>query len=151
MTDDTTGKSALRVHRRNWRRLAAAAGVALGLACGAPGAKAQTPMGSAARQQHMEEIVRGLHRGVTVREAAISPDGKRLAWVEGGRSGGIRVAWLDDLKKIADVTAATSTNEECREGDVIWEPDSKAVAFFSDCAGPGGQLELYVEKLDGSP
>ncbi|HET7102690.1 MAG TPA: S9 family peptidase, partial [Terracidiphilus sp.] len=47
--------------------------------------------------------------------------------------------------------AATSTNEECREGDVIWEPDSKAVAFFSDCAGPGGQLELYVEKLDGSP
>ncbi|HEY2858586.1 MAG TPA: S9 family peptidase, partial [Terracidiphilus sp.] len=34
---------------------------------------------------------------------------------------------------------------------MTWEPDSKALAFFSDCAGTSGQLDIYLSHLDGAP
>src|SRR3954470_15432881 len=49
---------------------------------------------------HIEEVLRGLNRGRGVGQVAISPDGKRLAWIEGGRGvGEIRVASPDDLSQ----------------------------------------------------
>ena len=33
---------------------------------------------------------------------------------------------------------------------MAWEPDSKALAFFSDCAQPGEQNDLYISQLDDS-
>jgi dipeptidyl aminopeptidase/acylaminoacyl peptidase len=48
------------------------------------------------------------------------------------------------------VTAATKPDEHCAESDIAWEPDSKALAFFSDCAAPNEQSDLYLSKPDGS-
>jgi dipeptidyl aminopeptidase/acylaminoacyl peptidase len=47
------------------------------------------------------------------------------------------------------VTAASKPDEHCRENGITWEPDSKALAFFSDCAEPGDQADLYLSRLDG--
>jgi dipeptidyl aminopeptidase/acylaminoacyl peptidase len=84
---------------------------------------------------------------------AISPDGKKLAWIDGGRGGSeIRVASPSDLTKSERVTAATKADQHCREGELVWAPDSKNLAFFSDCGGSADhQVDLYISKLDGSP
>jgi dipeptidyl aminopeptidase/acylaminoacyl peptidase len=101
---------------------------------------------------HVEDVLRGLNRGHGVGQVAVSPDGRELAWIEGGRGGGqILVAPIDDLKKTLRVTAATKPDQHCSENDVTWEPDSKALAFFSDCASQSNQMDLYLSHLDGTP
>ena len=108
-------------------------------------AAAQTPDHS-----HIDEVLKGLNRGRSVGQVAVSPDGKRLAWLEFGKGGAeIRVAGLDDLTKSVRVTGSTKADERCREGQVVWSPDAKSLAFFSDCAAPGEQTDLYVAPADG--
>ena len=118
------------------------------------GAWAQsTPAATMPENAHIEEVLRGLNRGRAVGQVAISPDGKRLAWTEGGRGGGaILVAATSDLGKNERVSAAAKPDQRCREGQLLWTPDSKGLGFFSDCADPvGHQLDMYLSKLDGSP
>jgi hypothetical protein len=89
---------------------------------------------------HIEEILRSLNRGRSAGEVAVSPDGKRIAWTQGGREGGeMLVAPISDLGKSEHVTAAAKPDQHCREGQPIWQPDSAALAFFSDCGKPGEQ------------
>ncbi len=116
-------------------------------------AQAQSaPAAAAPDRAHIKEVLKSLNRGRMIGQVAVSPDGERLAWLEGGRSGGeILVAPLADLKKSARVTAATMPDEHCHEGQIAWEPDSKALAFFSDCENTGGQDDLYLSRLDGNP
>jgi len=110
---------------------------------------AQAP--AAPDRAHIEEVLNGLGRVHSFRQVAISPDGKRLAWVEGTREGAeIRVAPLLSLDKSQQVTAVTKPGQHCNEEQIVWEPDSKALAFFSDCAQPQ-QADLYLSKMDGGP
>lgn len=96
---------------------------------------------------HVEEVLKGLSRGHSVGQVAVAPDGKRLAWIEGGR---IEVAPLDDLKSAEAVKMDAKDGARCEESDMAWAPDSKTLAFFSDCAAPDEQSDLYLTKLDGS-
>src|SRR5579859_1647657 len=101
---------------------------------------------------HINEVLRQLNRGRSVGQVAVSPDGKRVAWVQGMRDGGdIFVAPIDDLKKSERISAGVQPDEHCREAEIAWEPDAKALAFFSDCAKPGEQADLYLSRLDGTP
>jgi dipeptidyl aminopeptidase/acylaminoacyl peptidase len=103
-------------------------------------------------RDRLEQVLSGLSRGRNVAQVAISPDGRRLAWIEGPTAGGtIWIAPIDDTKKTTRVTAATKPGERCRESEIAWEPDSKALAFFSDCAAPDDQMDLYLSRLDGNP
>src|SRR5450631_725765 len=73
---------------------------------------------------HIDEVLMGLNRGRSVGQVAVAPDGKHLAWVQGGREGGeIVVAPLDDVKKTQRVSAAAKSDQRCRENRIAWEPD----------------------------
>jgi len=114
--------------------------------------QAASEKASAKGRAHIDEVLKGLIRGHSVGQVAVSPNGKRLAWIQPGKDGvEIRVAALDDLAKSERVTAAAKPEQHCQEGEIDWAPDAKALAFFSDCAKPGEQTDLYVTRLDGSP
>jgi dipeptidyl aminopeptidase/acylaminoacyl peptidase len=99
----------------------------------------------------IEEVQKGLNRGTSFGQVAISPDGQRLAWIESTREGAeIRVAPLDKLAMSVRVTAAAKPEQHCKEGHLAWAPNAQALAFFSDCAKPS-QSDLYFSLLDGSP
>ncbi len=114
---------------------------------------AQTDTGqSAPDRTHIEGVLRDLNRGKGFGQVAISPDGNKLAWIDGGRGSEIRVASPNDLTKSERITAATKPDQHCREGEFVWAPDSKSFAFFSDCSASGDhQLDLYLSRLDGTP
>ena len=109
------------------------------------------PAASTLDRAHIEQVLEGLNPGHSVGRVAVSPDGKQIAWIQGSRGNAeILVAPFDDLKKSQQVTAAAKPDQHCNESDFAWEPDSKALAFFSDCAQPGEQDDLYVARFDGN-
>ncbi|MGA3345502.1 MAG: S9 family peptidase [Terracidiphilus sp.] len=122
------------------------------LAQSSPPAQAQS--GPSLPSAHIEEVLNGLNRGNSIGQVAISPDGKRLAWVQQTSEGEeIRVATLDLMQggqaKSTRVTAAAKPGQQCQERQIAWAPDSGSLAFFSDCAQPD-QSDLYLTRLDGS-
>jgi len=113
---------------------------------------AQAPSDGVADHPRIDDVLRSLNRGRTVGQVAVSPDGKRLAWVQGHRDDGdIFVAPIEDLAKADRISADVKATEHCHENDVVWKPDSTAIAFFSDCSKPGEQSDLYISTLDGTP
>jgi dipeptidyl aminopeptidase/acylaminoacyl peptidase len=106
---------------------------------------------ASAQAAHVEEVLQGLNRGRVVGQVAVSPDGKRLAWIEEEKQGAeIRVAPLNELEKSERVTAA-KTGQHCHESEIVWSPDARGLAFFSDCAAQGEQADLYLSRFDGKP
>jgi len=115
----------------------------------AQSASAQTSV--APSRVHLDEILASQNRARTIAQVAVSPDGKRVAWLEAGQ---IRIAPFDNLVESQAVTAA-APGHSCNASDLIWSPDSAALAFLSDCPDPsdppGEQSDLFVSHLDGSP
>ncbi len=107
---------------------------------------------SPAEQAHIDEVLHSVNRGRFIDQVAVSPDGKRLAWVEESNAGEeIRVAAMGELDKSQRVTAAAAPDESCDESEIAWSPDSASLVFFSDCAREGGQPDLYLSQLDDAP
>lgn len=116
--------------------------------CAALAVSAQRPQPSVA--ERVDQILRTFDRGHFLGQVAISPDGKRLAWVQGARGGiEIRLAPLDQLGRSVRVTAAASADQHCSEGDLTWSPDSAALAFLSDCESTTGQKNIYIAPVSG--
>ena len=86
-------------------------------------------------------------RAIIIGQISVSPDGKRLAWVDGGV---ILFTSFGNLGQIQRISAAPSLDNSCTESDLAWSPDSAALAFLSDCADLGGQSDLYLSHLDGN-
>jgi dipeptidyl aminopeptidase/acylaminoacyl peptidase len=101
---------------------------------------------SASLQSRVDQVLSGMHRGRSIAQVAVSPDGKRLAWVQRGQ---IQISPIDKLDQGQPVNAGT-LGEGCSESDIAWAPDSAAIAFLSDCGDPGGQLDVYISGLDGA-
>ncbi len=83
--------------------------------------------------------------------AAISPDGKLVAYSGAGAMGSrVMVAAISDPQKTLTVTARTDDKERCGEGRVTWAPDSNHLAFLSNCASDGhSQEDVFVAALTG--
>ena len=70
------------------------------------GAGMRTDAGAQIDRGRMDEMLRSMNRGRAIGQVAVSPDGKRLAWVQGRREEGeILVAPIDDLAKAQRVSA----------------------------------------------
>jgi dipeptidyl aminopeptidase/acylaminoacyl peptidase len=88
-------------------------------------------------------------------QTAISPDGKKVAWVEDiitkrGVPTGDTVVYVADIggKNPPKRISAAVADALHAEGSVAWSPDSKKLAFLSDAA-KAGQLQLYVMDAAG--
>src|SRR5579871_394257 len=83
------------------------------------------------------------------RQVAISPDGRRVAYVEGVRNADNSDSRNSLIFIAGEGSAAAkritvgSSGAKCQEKDIAWSPDSRQIAFVSDCASPR-QLQLYV-------
>ncbi len=113
----------------------------------------------------IEAAIATLSAARTFEQVAISPDAKKVAWVESlsGKDGietgnsAIFVKGLKSDERPARVTAADlgGSREDIKylprkEGSLAWSPDSTRVAFLSDGRKPG-QLQLCLKDLrDGS-
>jgi dipeptidyl aminopeptidase/acylaminoacyl peptidase len=89
-------------------------------------------------------------------QVAVSPDGKKLAWVEklhdeNGLATGnsaIFATTADGKAAVRKITASAAAPRV--ESDIAWAPDSRRMAFLSDAEKPG-QLQLYLEGAAGQP
>jgi dipeptidyl aminopeptidase/acylaminoacyl peptidase len=96
-----------------------------------------------------DEAVARLAKVRGFRETTLSPDGKRVAWVESrrgkdGASSSHSAIFVADVgaveSKAQQVTAGTSP---CTERSPSWSPDGTRLAFLSDSVQKG-QFQLYV-------
>src|SRR6266404_8831201 len=103
----------------------------------------------------IEQAIHALNTASGFAQAAISPDGKKVAWVEnlrdknGAESGdsAIFATTIDSQTPARKITAASAPRAE---SDIAWAPDSRRIAFISDALKPG-QSQLYLEGASGQP
>lgn len=100
------------------------------------------------------QILSATHR---FEQTAISPDGKKIGWVEHvitkhGASTADTVIFVEDIgSKIPPKRISASVSDAIHsEGSVAWSPDSRKIAFLSD-AEKADQLQLYVADAAGGP
>ena len=87
-----------------------------------------------AHDPRIPQIIHSLEKVKNIRETGVSPDGKLLAWNVSGD--GIQLAPLDNPSHPRTVTACAA-GIKGSEGSLAWSPDSKHLAFFSDCTEDG--------------
>ncbi|HUY81426.1 MAG TPA: S9 family peptidase [Acidobacteriaceae bacterium] len=75
-------------------------------------------------------IIHSLEQVKYIAETRLSPDGKHIAWTVDRE--GILVAPLRDPARTEHITACGS-GMTGNEGGIAWSPDSKTLAFFSNC------------------
>jgi dipeptidyl aminopeptidase/acylaminoacyl peptidase len=94
----------------------------------------------------ISNILGELEKTRIFRQAALSPDGQTIAWVVDGETGTeIEVAPTSDPSRARRLTAGTGG--PCTEDSLAWSPDSKSVAFSSDCnaaAAANDQSDIYL-------
>src|SRR5580700_10358603 len=77
-------------------------------------------------------------------QVAISPNGKRAAWIE---SDAIYILELGGKSSPARIGTAKGSSDR----DLAWSPDSSTITFLSD-RDKKGQMQLYVvASTDGRP
>jgi dipeptidyl aminopeptidase/acylaminoacyl peptidase len=124
-----------------------------------------SPAVPAAQERSIARVLDTLDRVRAFHETAISPDGRRVAWVEDEsvaaattaiyvrdlQSGGTRSSTGSPRPELVEgrrVTAATDGRAH-KERGVAWSPDNHTLAFLSDAGSPS-QRQVYVFDVDGN-
>jgi dipeptidyl aminopeptidase/acylaminoacyl peptidase len=121
-------------------RVFALSGVLFALSLTALGSSAPPP------DPRIAKVVGELEKTRIIHQAALSPDGQTIAWVVDGETGTqIQVAPTSDPSRAHRLTAGSGGS--CTEDSLAWSPDSKALAFSSDCHAPAtanDQSDIYL-------
>src|SRR6266851_3673837 len=103
----------------------------------------------------LDNVISTLFATHNFKQAAISPDGNSVAWVEevhskNGVISGSSVIYVKNPKSGAPPKriGAGVADSLHAESDIAWSPDSQKIAFLSDAAKKG-QLQLYVTNAAG--
>ena len=128
------------------RMFGLSAAVVVALASAAP--RAQAPARSIGGVLDTLDRVRGFH------QTAISPDGKRVAWVEDvSAAEGTTAIYLRTIGAPASDTRAILASNAGRghkDDSIAWAPDGQTLAFFSDAGTSPSQQQVYVVDADAA-
>ena len=80
----------------------------------------------------IEQVLAQLGKAQSIQAVAISPDGKQLAWVI-QRDGKPAIEVADADGRHAHRVSAAAKPGSCAESGVAWAPDSRRLAFVSNC------------------
>jgi dipeptidyl aminopeptidase/acylaminoacyl peptidase len=100
---------------------------------------------STAVDPRISNVISELEKTRVIHQAALSPDGQTIAWVADAEGGAteIKIAAVADPSRAHRLTAGAGA--ACIEQGLAWSPDSKELAFTSDCnASTMGQPDVYV-------
>ena len=113
---------------------------------GATPLNGQSPSGSATRADpRIARVISQLEETRIISQVALSPDSNLIAWVvDKGAGTEIQVASTADPAHSHRLTAGTGA--ACTEETLAWSPNSKDLAFTSDCyaVGSADQAEVYL-------
>ncbi len=100
-------------------------------------------------REQVNELMSKMGKGHGLGAVAVSPDGSMLAFAHHAKEGWrVVVAPFTDSSKMTTMTASKKPDGKCGESMVAWSPDSKRLAFASDCQ-TDGQDNVYVATIGG--
>jgi dipeptidyl aminopeptidase/acylaminoacyl peptidase len=84
-------------------------------------------------------------------QTALSPDGRHIAWSVDSGNDGRQSIYIADIAQPADAKRLTPAwgERQCREHNPVWSPDSRQLAFLSDCDSPD-QTQLYLQEISAA-
>src|SRR5438270_8626450 len=105
------------------------------------------------------QLTEQLGKTILYSDAALSPDGKNVAWVQSTAATTTKETWVItssgkgsatkvNLNSPYDVSVAGAQRTD---SDPMWSPDSKSLVFFSTAGIRGDQRQLWRANADGSP
>ncbi len=107
-----------------------------------PALHPQSASSSIAPDPRIRRIVSELEQVRSIPQTALSPDGRSIAWVTAEDGGSdIEVASTSEPSKLRRLSAGPGS--ACTEENLAWAPNSKELAFTSDCR-EDSQADIYV-------